>query len=324
MNTKAVKPFLYNRIWKCVKQALPKSAKTCLWLFKIILPISLLVRLLQYSGWLGVLSGYMEPAFSLIGLPGETAIIFMTSIFCPLYAPIALIATMSLGLREATILAIMCLIAHNLIVESSVQAKTGSSFWKMTLLRIGMAFVIAFFLNRIMPTEGWGTINATHSIDDCNSIWEVVQLWFAGSMEVILTILLIVTALMILHYVLDEFNLMRGLSKLFAPLMKLFGLPQDTAFLWLVGNVVGLAYGGAIMMEQIEGNKLSRSNGNMLNYHLAMSHSLLEDTLIFVAIGIPVLWIVLTRLFFAITVVWIMRMCQKIKHRGTEARSFLF
>lgn len=302
-----MKSFLFDRIWKCVRLALPKSAKTCLWLFKIILPISLLVRLLQYSGWLSVLAEYMEPAFSLIGLPGETAIIFITSIFCPLYAPVALIATMSLGLREATILSIMCLIAHNLIVESSVQAKTGSSFWKMTFLRIGMAFVIAFFLNRIMPTEGWGTINATHGIEDCNSVADVLQLWFIGSMDVILTILLIVTALMILHYLLDEFNLMRGLSKLFAPLVKFFGLPQDTAFLWLVGNVVGLAYGGAIMMEQIEENKLSRSNGNRLNYHLAMSHSLLEDTLIFVAIGIPVLWILLTRLFFAMAVVWTMR-----------------
>lgn len=293
-----------TRIWKCVKLALPKSVKTCLWLFKIILPISLLVRLLQYSGWLGVLAGYMEPLFSRIGLPGETSIIFITSIFCPLYAPIALIATMSLGLREATILSIMCLTAHNLIVESSVQAKTGSSFWRMTILRICMAFVIAFALNQIMPTEGWGMINATHSVEDCNSIWEVIQLWFISSMEVILTILLIVTALMILHYILEEFRLMKGLSNLFAPLMKVFGLPKDTAFLWLVGNVVGLAYGGAIMMEQIEENKLSRANGNMLNYHLAMSHSLLEDTIIFVAIGIPVLWIVLTRLFFAMIVVW--------------------
>jgi len=297
----------FRRIWKCVRLALPKSVRTCLWLFKIILPISLLVRLLQYSGWLDVLAGYMEPVFSLIGLPGETSVIFITSIFCPLYAPIALIATMSIGLREATILALMCLTAHNLIVESSVQAKTGSSFAGMTILRICMAFVIAFILNRIMPLEGWGEITATHNIENCNSIWEVLQLWFVSSLEIILTIMIIVTALMILHYILEEFKLMRGLSRLFAPLMKLFGLPKDTAFLWLVGNVVGLAYGGAIMMEQIDENKLSRKNGNMLNYHLAMSHSLLEDTLIFVAIGIPVLWIILPRLISAIVVVWTVR-----------------
>ena len=102
-------------------------------------------------------------------------------------------------------------------------------------------------------------------------------------------------------------------------MMRLFGLPQDAAFLWLVGNVVGLAYGGAIMVEQMEQRKLSYGDGNLLNHHLAVCHSLLEDTIIFAAIGVPVLWVVPTRLFFAIVVVWILRgysymYARKVKH----------
>ena len=142
-----------GRVWGCILKALPKAGKTCLWLLKIILPISLLVRILQYSGILGQISDWLVPVFSLVGLPGETAIVFITSIFSPLYAPIALITSMSLGVREATILALMCLTSHNLMVESSVQAKTGSSFWEMTLLRLIMSFVIAFSLNWVMPHE---------------------------------------------------------------------------------------------------------------------------------------------------------------------------
>ncbi|MCD8194482.1 MAG: nucleoside recognition domain-containing protein [Tannerellaceae bacterium] len=308
-----------QRIWKCVLRALPKAGKTCLWLFKIILPISLLVRILQYSGVLPKVAGILEPAFSLIGLPGETAIIFMTSIFCPLYAPIALITSMSLGVREATILSLMCLISHNLIVESSVQAKTGSSFWGITLVRITMSFVVAWVLNLVMPAGGWGTIGNAVSAEQCNSIREVLVLWFTSSMHVIISILLIVTALMILHYVLEEFRLMRGLSTVFSPLMKLFGLPKDAAFLWLVGNVVGLAYGGAIMVEQMEQKKLTYKEGNLLNYHLAICHSLLEDTIIFVAIGIPLLWIVVTRVLFAVLVVWLRRGYEFIYIRRVKA-----
>ena len=275
-----------GRVWGCILKALPKAGKTCLWLLKIILPISLLVRILQYSGILGQISDWLVPVFSLVGLPGETAIVFITSIFSPLYAPIALITSMSLGVREATILALMCLTSHNLMVESSVQAKTGSSFWEMTLLRLIMSFVIAFSLNWVMPHEGWGQVGI---------------------------------ALMILHYILEEFNLMKRLSSVFSPLMRLFGLPQDAAFLWLVGNVVGLAYGGAIMVEQMEQRKLSYGDGNLLNHHLAVCHSLLEDTIIFAAIGVPVLWVVPTRLFFAIVVVWILRgysymYARKVKH----------
>jgi hypothetical protein len=298
---------LINRIGRCIKRALPKAGKTCVWLLKIILPISLLVRLLQYSGLLDKLSLLLEPVFSLIGLPGETAIVFITSLFTPLYAPIALITSMSLTVREATILALMCLTSHSLPVESAVQSKTGSGFWEMSILRVFMSFVIAMCLHWVMPSGGWGAIGVTASAGACNSIGDVFVLWFMSSMKVVLTILLVVTALMILHYLLDEFNLMRKLSAAFAPLMKLFGLSKDTAFLWLVGNVVGLAYGSAIMIEQVEQKKLSIADAKLLNYHLAMSHSLLEDSLIFIAIGIPALWIIFTRLFFAIVVVWLRR-----------------
>jgi hypothetical protein len=139
-------------------------------------------------------------------------------------------------------------------------------------------------------------------------------------MSVIITILLIVTGLMILHNVLDEFRLMKKLSDLFAPLMKIFGLPRDAAFLWLVGNVVGLAYGGAIMVEQMQLKKLTQKEGHLLNHHLAVSHSLLEDTVIFVAIGIPALWILGTRLLFAIAVVWGRRLYNFIYSRNVIKR----
>ena len=55
-----------GRVWGCILKALPKAGKTCLWLLKIILPISLLVRILQYSGILGQISDWLVPVFSLV------------------------------------------------------------------------------------------------------------------------------------------------------------------------------------------------------------------------------------------------------------------
>ena len=109
-----------GRVWGCILKALPKAGKTCLWLLKIILPISLLVRILQYSGILGQISDWLVPVFSLVGLPGETAIVFITSIFSPLYAPIALITSMSLGVREATILALTVSYTHLTLPTNSL------------------------------------------------------------------------------------------------------------------------------------------------------------------------------------------------------------
>ena len=64
------------------------------------------------------------------------------------------------------------------MVESSVQAKTGSSFWEMTLLRLIMSFVIAFSLNWVMPHEGWGQVGIAQSAAVCDNWLEVFVLWF--------------------------------------------------------------------------------------------------------------------------------------------------
>ena len=73
-----------------------------------------------------------------------------------------------------------------------------------------------------------------------------------------------------------------------SPLMRLFGLNPDVAFLWLVGNTVGLAYGSAIMMDYAKMGKLGHQEADLLNHHLAISHSQLEDPLLFAVI---VVWI---------------------------------
>lgn len=292
-----------QRLFKCVKQALPKSAKMCLWLLKIILPLSLLVRLLQYYGIVDYLAEFLHPLFNLVGLPGATAIVFITSVFLPLYAAIAVMTSLAITLREATILTLMCLLAHNLPVECAVTKKTGSSFIGMFALRVVMAFVVAIFLNLILSPNDTPFMQTIAAVNDA-SIVGVLEAWLHSSLSLVVTIILIVTGLMILQRMLTEFHLIEVISRPLRPLMKVFGLPPSSPFLWIVGNLVGLAYGGAIMADMVEEGKLSLDDSNAVNHHLAISHSLLEDTLLFVALGIN-LWIIVgTRLLFAIIVVW--------------------
>ncbi len=295
------------RLLKCIKIALPKSGKLSLWLLKIILPVSLVVRFLQYWGILSFLAEYLNPLFHFIGLPGESAIVFLTSIFLPLYASIAVMTSLTLTMREASILGIMCLIAHNLLVESAVQKKTGSSFWWMCSLRILMALVIAFVLNQLMPFSN-NRFEIVTQPEAFTSSFEVVKAWFSTSITLIITILLIVSALMILQKILEEYDLFDVISRPLTPFMRIFGMPKQASFLWIVGNVVGLAYGGAIMIEQTNSGILNKKEVDILNHHLAISHSLLEDTLLFGALGISMWWIVLTRLSFAFITVWCYRL----------------
>jgi spore maturation protein SpmB len=310
-----------KRVLKAILSALPKAKKTIWWLLKIILPISLAVSLLQYWGMITVIATLLAPVFSRIGLPGESAIVFITSFFLPLYAPIAVIATLSLNLREITILAIMCLISHNLFVETAVQKKTGSSALIMFSLRICTSFVAAFFLNLLLPEHPGSALTAEKSVFFSN-YGDMLTNWLIGAGWLALKITLIVSGLMMLQSILKEFDILNFLSKVFAPLMRIMGLSGESSFLWFVAQTLGLGYGSAVMIEEVEQKEITPYNANLLNYHIAINHSLLEDTLLFVAIGVPAGWIIAPRFLFAVIVVWsvraISKFSTKVKHNSDE------
>jgi len=301
---------IHARIYSSTKNALPKAGKTIWWLLKIILPISLAVSLLQYWGIIAYMADFLSPAFSLIGLPGESAIVFISSLFLTLYAPIAIIATLALDMREITILALMCLISHNLFVESAIQKKTGSSAVVMFVMRFITSFVAAYFLNLFLPQQ-LGENKLTETAIVFSNFSEMLIFWIKGAGILILKIVLIVTGLMVLQNILTEFKITDLISKAFAPFMKIMGLSPDSSFLWVISQIVGLTYGSAIMIEAVDKKQITDQNANLLNYHIAINHSLLEDTLLFVAIGVPAAWMIGPRFIIAIIVVWSIRIFSK-------------
>jgi len=305
-----------NFFKEVINPSLKKSGHTAIWLLKIILPISLAVRFLGYFGVLNFIAGFLDPVFGYMGLPGSTAIVFITSIFLPLYAPIAIITSMEITLRELTILALMCQITHNLPVECAVQAKTGTSFWAVFVLRLITSLTVGVVLNLILPLEmGMPMFNRTAAVEIV-SIGGVFMAWLKSSLNIALVIIFIVTSLNILYIVLDKYDLISKLSKWIEPILKFFGLPTSTGFLWLIGYIVGLAYGGALMADQMEEGKVSKPEADLLNYHLAVSHSVIEDNLLFVALGVSIWWILGTRLVGSWAVVWIRRGYLKLRGRS--------
>jgi len=302
-----------NRLFRSIITALLKTKKTVWWLLKLILPISLFVSFLQYWGVIAWISGFLKPVFSYIGLPGESAVVFITSLFVPLYGPIAVIATFPFTLREITILAIMCLISHNIFVETAIQKKTGSSVVGILIIRLFMSLVAAYFLNLLLPIN-IGSNHILHQNIVFNNITEMLINWAQSAGHLILKIGLIVSALMILQGILKEFRMLSLISKFFAPIMRIMGLTVESSFLWFVAQTLGLTYGSAVMLEEVENNEISPYSANLLNFHIAINHSLLEDTLLFVAIGVPVLWITIPRIILAVIVVWVLRLILKFKN----------
>jgi hypothetical protein len=302
---------LIPRLKNCLGDALPKALKSAWWMIRLMLPVSLSVMFMQYFGILSYFAKYLTPLFKYIGLPGESAVVFLTSVFLNIYTAIPIIGTLALDMREISILAIMCLISHNMIFETAVQKKTGSSAIRMIFLRITYSFIAAFIFNLLLPKNS--LVQGPHSqIYKYNGILNLLEVWFKDSFSISVKVVLIVVSLMFLQSILEEFGIMKILARICVPLMKPMGLSERTSFQWIIANTVGLSYGSAIMFDQVESGKLPLKDADLLNHHIGISHSLLEDTLLFVSIGVSAPLIIFPRIVLAVISVWFYKAEKKI------------
>ena len=116
--------------------------------------------------------------------------------------------------------------------------------------------------------------------------------WAQSSLLLTIKVIVLITLLMIFQKILELFGIIKWISKFLKPLQVVMGLPESTSFSWIVENTLGLAYGAAIIMEQVEEGKMSKEDADLLNHHIAVSHSQLEDLLLFAAIGVPLGWMI--------------------------------
>ncbi|MCU4158030.1 hypothetical protein J1N10_18795 [Carboxylicivirga sp. A043] len=303
----------WKRLLMCIQQAWPMGLKTSIWLIKLTLPVSFAVLLLDYFGLLVMMAKYTSPIFQLIGLPGVAALVLLTSIFTNIYSVVAVLTTLALPTRDGTILAVMCLISHGFLIETAILKKTNSSAIRMLLLRLISSFIIGALLNQILPgTPSDGTYLYQNQHTD---IVQAIMAWLPQIGATLLKIIILVNALLIVQRLLEEFGILKYMTRPLTPFMRLMGLPKESSFLWMIGNTIGLAYGSAVMLQKVEEGQLKPKECDLLNHHLAISHSQLEDPLLFVSLGYSMPVLIIPRVLFAIVVVWLRRIENSLRSK---------
>ena len=298
----------------CVRSATPSALKTIWWLVKIMTGVSLAIMLLRYFGVIEMISVWLTPVFSSFGLPGEAALAYVSGYFVNCYTAMAVMTSLQLNWRAATILAVMVLCSHNMIVETTVQAKTGSSAVRIVIIRTLSAFLLAFVLNQIMPGQLESNVSEEVSLEQLTFV-EMLKDWAISTAKTLLLMMVLVFFLTLLQRILNEFGLIEKISNFLKPIMIFFGLPPRTAFLWLVANTLGLAYGGAIMIDEAETGTTTKEENDLLNHHIGVSHSNLEDLLLFTALGCNFLWMLLSRWAMSLLLVWERKIENKIRSK---------
>ena len=301
----------HRRIIQSVRAVTPGALKTSWWLVKIMFLVTFIITVLKYLGVISWISMHLTPFFSQFGLPGEAALAYVSGFFVNCYSAIAVITTLNMDVRSITILAVMVLCAHNIPMETAVQKKTGTSAIRMILVRTSSSLFLGWFLHKIMPGESLLTV-AEAVETQTQEFWPMMGTWALDTLKIAIPMVLLVYSLTVVQRLLAEFGVIRYIAKLLRPVMVFFGLPPKTAFLWIVANTLGLAYGAAVMIDEVEAGKISEKDVDLLNHHISVSHSNLEDLLLFTAIGGLLPWMLFSRWMVSLFWVWERRLEKKV------------
>ena len=254
---------------------------------------------MRYFKILPWLSATLGPVFNHFGLPGEAALAYVSGYFVNMYAMLAIAGSMDLTARAITILGVMSLCSHNMITETAVQGKTGANPVRVVITRTLAGFVLAFVLNLILPLSQsdiamlGGAVGESEAPVAVQPLFkELAVEWCYSTLSILVKMTLLIYSLAILQRILSEFGVIRWVSKFLKPLLLLFGLPARCSFLWIIANILGIAYGGAVMMEEVRAGKLSLRDIKLVNQHIGISHSNLEDLTLVASIG-GIWWVML-------------------------------
>lgn len=284
-----------------------KGLQSGWFLVRITVPLSLLVSLLNYFGFLKLIAAYFIPAMKLFGLPGEAVFPLLSGAALNLYSGIAVLTSMpdTFSLKHLNIIAVMMLISHNLIIETAIQRKCGINTWIALLSRLTASVAAGVSMNLLIKSNEIMLRFISSGAGRKLNLSEFFLLWLKDVARLVLTIFIIILSIMIVYELMKHYKILEKIAAFMRPIMKLLSLSHDVTFLWLATTLVGLGYGGGIIISEISQNKYDRNDIFRLHLSIGISHSLLEDTLLLVAIGASVLWLIIPRLILSIIAVQI-------------------
>lgn len=285
-----------------LKKGLKAGLQTTWSLGKIIFPITLLVTMLQYTPVLPFLIDLVAPIMGLFGLSGDAAIPLVLGNALNLYAGIAGILSLELTVKEVFILAVMLSFSHNLFIETGVALKVGVKLWVVLVVRFGLAAMSGIIINLVW--KGGSEIAQYGFAPEAAATPDGWLAIFLIGLEKatfgVLQLAMIVIPLMIAIQILKDKQYLQKISNMMGPLTRVLGIEKNASLTLASGLVFGLAMGAGVMIQAVKEDGVSKKDATLAFIFLVACHAIVEDTLIFIPLGIPIWPLFLIRLITAL------------------------
>ncbi|MBN1434557.1 hypothetical protein JW921_07345 [Candidatus Fermentibacterales bacterium] len=305
---------------------LGEAVSVSLILFRIMIPVLLVVKLLQETGGIRYLGMALAPVMRLVGLPGSMGLVWATSMVTNMYGGIIVFLNLlpdnPLTVAQVTVLATMICLAHSLPVELRIAQKSGVRMRFCAPLRIVGAFALGAILNLVYRAGGWleqpsSPVWNPGPQDTSLSGWALDQLENLG------VIFLMVLGLLLLMRVLRVFGAADALDRFLRPVLTSMGIGGSAATITVFGLVLGISYGGGLILRAATSGRAEPRDVFFAMCLMSLCHSLGEDTLLMLSLGSSITGVLLARVVFAWLVMYaLVRLVSRMPQRIFERHLF--
>jgi spore maturation protein SpmB len=270
-----------------------------------MIPIILIVRLLTVFGLISPLSALLSPFVHILGLPSEISLVWMSALLTGIYGGIAALNGVQLltplTTAQVTVLSVVMLFAHAFPVELAICRQAGFKVIPLFLIRFGVALLTGMLLNAILT---WGQWLQTPAV----SFWtsSAPDGWIAWVRGESMMLTKIFGIVLLLVFFLKLFRYCGGVAiieTLMRPLLRWIGLSVDAIPVLMVGMLLGISYGGGLIIQEAKSGVLSGRDLAVSLVLMSLAHAVIEDTIVLHMTGASIWGVLFVRVGVAIFVV---------------------
>ena len=272
-------------------------------LARIIIPISILTELLQRMGAIEAIAPYFAPLMSIVGLPSELGLAWLTAMLVGIWGAVPLIFTLvpvsSLSVADVTVFSSLILFAHGLPIEQKIIKEVGPNIIPTTILRILGGLLFAFLLHQLLSSTDWLSVTVTPAWIPITATPSWAE-YFLSLGVAMLWMLIILASLALSLEILKVTSVLERMMALIAPTLRVSGIQGEAGYLTVVGLFLGISFGAGLLIQEARSGTIAPRQLFLSCVFMGFAHSVIEDTLVMLALGADIYAILFGRILFAI------------------------